>query len=389
MAGEGRLDGRFRRIAVADFAEYDHVRVLAHDIRQRGLEGDVDLGVERALRDALDHVFHRIFDRGDAAVDTVEIVDAAIEGRGFSGAGRAGDHDDAAGQIEHIVVEPAQGSGKHPDFIERHQLGAAQQAQDDLFTVDGDINGHPNIDLTAGLRIFEIDMAVLVVTAFGDIGFGHDLDAVDQGRRDFFVEGLIDRQHAVATKANPDLILHRFDVDVAGLGLHGVGQQGVDPFDDPDGFVGLDRGRQHRLAVALVAFQHFADGAFAGDQRHQFLAEQARRVIASARVEGVGEGDQHPVFLGADRDEVALQEPVGIAFFQQLAIHVAQFEGDLRKAQLIGQHVDQLVFLDEMVFQQDVAQFFSAAGFPLQGQGGAQILLPQITQLHQQRADAH
>jgi len=50
-----------------------------------------------------------------------------------------------------------------------------------------------------------------------------------------------------------------------------------------------------------------------------------------------------------------LQVPVWVCFFQQSPIYVAQFWRDLRKAQLIGENLDEFVFRDEMVFQQDVA----------------------------------
>lgn len=58
-------------------AQHDDVRVLAHDMAQRFLESHVELRIDRALRDAVDHVLHRVLGGDDAGVVAVEIVDRA------------------------------------------------------------------------------------------------------------------------------------------------------------------------------------------------------------------------------------------------------------------------------------------------------------------------
>ena len=52
VAGERRLDGDLGRLAVADFADQDDVRVVAQDAPQARGERQADLGVHLDLVDA-------------------------------------------------------------------------------------------------------------------------------------------------------------------------------------------------------------------------------------------------------------------------------------------------------------------------------------------------
>ena len=63
LAGERSLDGELSRIAVADLADDDHLRILSHQRTQAGLQIEASGDVHLALRDALD----RHLDRHDAA----------------------------------------------------------------------------------------------------------------------------------------------------------------------------------------------------------------------------------------------------------------------------------------------------------------------------------
>jgi hypothetical protein len=66
VAGERRLDRHFGGIGIADLADDDHIRVLADDVAQGFLKGEVDLGIDRALGHPLDHVLHRLLGGDDA-----------------------------------------------------------------------------------------------------------------------------------------------------------------------------------------------------------------------------------------------------------------------------------------------------------------------------------
>ncbi len=65
VPGEGRLDGNFGSLLVADFAHQDHIGVLPHDGTQPLGKGQFDLGIDLDLADAFDLVFNRIFNGDD------------------------------------------------------------------------------------------------------------------------------------------------------------------------------------------------------------------------------------------------------------------------------------------------------------------------------------
>ena len=68
VAGLRRLDGDLGGLQVADFADHDHVRVLAQEGAQRGGEGQADLVVDVDLVDAGQIDFRRIFGGRDVGV---------------------------------------------------------------------------------------------------------------------------------------------------------------------------------------------------------------------------------------------------------------------------------------------------------------------------------
>jgi len=52
MAGQRRADGNFRGFQVADFADHDHVRILAQNVTQTHREGQPDIRPHRDLVDS-------------------------------------------------------------------------------------------------------------------------------------------------------------------------------------------------------------------------------------------------------------------------------------------------------------------------------------------------
>ena len=99
----------------------------------------------------------------------------------------------------------------------------------------------------------EFDTAVLRQPAFGDIEVGHDLDSRRDGkgqvprRRDHFV------QDAVGLDADPEFVLERLEVQVAGVVLDRQQQDHVEQFADRGAVgQGLDAGEVDRpVAVEL------------------------------------------------------------------------------------------------------------------------------------------
>ena len=99
MAGERRLHGDLRRFLVANFADENHVRVVAQNRTQSARKRQPGLFVDLDLVDALELVFHRVFNRDDFADGIVDFVERGVKRGGFAAAGRAGDEDDAVRQL--------------------------------------------------------------------------------------------------------------------------------------------------------------------------------------------------------------------------------------------------------------------------------------------------
>ena len=62
MPGQRRLHGDLRGLQVADFADHDHVRILAQDRAQQAGEGQADLRLDLDLVDAAQLVLDRVLD---------------------------------------------------------------------------------------------------------------------------------------------------------------------------------------------------------------------------------------------------------------------------------------------------------------------------------------
>ena len=72
VAGQRRLDGDVRGLAVADLADHDHVGVGAQHRAQADVEGDAGLRRDLHLLDAGDALLDGVLDREDAAFAVVE-----------------------------------------------------------------------------------------------------------------------------------------------------------------------------------------------------------------------------------------------------------------------------------------------------------------------------
>jgi hypothetical protein len=103
VAGEGGLDGDLRRLEIANLADEDLVRILPQDRTQARRERDADVGVDRALNDAVDLILDRIFAGDDFVGDFVEFVERRIERGGFARTGGAGDQRDAVGALDDLA----------------------------------------------------------------------------------------------------------------------------------------------------------------------------------------------------------------------------------------------------------------------------------------------
>ena len=223
----GGLDGRLGSLQIADFADHDHVRILAQEGFQGRSEGQPHLGIDVHLVDAGHVDFDRVFAGRDVAVFGVQDIDAGIERHGLAAAGRTRDEDHAVGFGQRIQIKLAL-----EVFVTEHldaelRRGRVEDTQHDLLAkqrragVDAKIDG-------AVFRQPQLDAPVLRHATFGDIQPRHDLET----RRDLV--GQCERrrshllQHAVEAGTHPVVLLVGLEMDVRGAALDRIEHDLVD-----------------------------------------------------------------------------------------------------------------------------------------------------------------
>ena len=198
----------------------------------------------------------------------VQAAQGGIERGALPRAGRTGHQDHAVSAPDQrlILVELV---GQEAQLLQRHvDVLLVQDAEHDLLAVDGGEAGDPQIKLAAvdGER----GAAVLGTPGLGDVHVAHDLDAREHGgllgaRHD---HGLL--QHPVDAVTDPQPVLLRLQVNVAGLGADGAVQDRV--------------GEAHHRRVVHVRVGHPGGarrGRIAG-----VVAQRVQRVVRGAeRVE--------------------------------------------------------------------------------------------------------
>ena len=132
---QGGVDGDAGCFHVSNFPDHDDVGSLAEHGAQGGGEGHADIRLYHYLVDAGEFVFHRVFHRDDFFIRAVDVVQARVKGRGFTGTGRTRHQDNAvrqrdeAGEHSFIIREKSE-LGKA-----QHQGGFVQDTHDDAFPV--------------------------------------------------------------------------------------------------------------------------------------------------------------------------------------------------------------------------------------------------------------
>ena len=216
------------------------------------------------------------------------------------------------------------------------RLRFVQQAQHDLFAVHGGHDGDAQVVVLAADA--DAHAPVLRQAAFGDVQAAHDLEARDQRQLHLLGRRRRVHQHAVDAVAQPQRLLERLDVDVAGAVFDGLDQDEVGQLDDRgflagggqlvevdllDGFPGDLHavGVGLRLALLLGVLDdvlHAAalggidvvelveDGLFRGDQRGDFQPGDAPHVVDGQHVERVGHRQEQLVLQPRDRDDLVV-----------------------------------------------------------------------------------
>ena len=236
VAGQRRLDRHLGGGQIADLADHDDVRVLAHQRAQAFGEAHVDGRMHlRLVEGRLDHL-DRVFDGADVDLVGGQLLERGVQRRRLARAGRPGDQDDAVRPRDQLL--PALGivgaETQRLDVLHRrlgvedahHQLLAKSRGQ------GGQAHFHLGADLVHRVRALGLDAPVERAAAFDHVHAAEQLDArghrVHHAQR-HLVDGV---QHAVDAKADGAHVAARFQVDIAGALVEGVLPQPVDHLHD-------------------------------------------------------------------------------------------------------------------------------------------------------------
>ena len=102
VTGERGLNGNLRRLKVACLAYHNTIRVLAQERSQGSRKGQTDGFVHRQLHDAFQIVFDGLLRSNQLRIDCVDLAQAGVKSRCFSGTGRSGCDEDAVRSLDHF-----------------------------------------------------------------------------------------------------------------------------------------------------------------------------------------------------------------------------------------------------------------------------------------------
>ena len=170
------------------------------------------------LVDAVDLVFHRVFNGNDFDFWRIEFGQRGVQRGGFARTGWAGDQQNAVRLLQHFLKARHKVFAK-PQFgkIQHHGF-AVQQAHHHRLTVRGGNTGHTQIQLLA--LHSRHDAAVLWQAALGDIELGHDLDAADDGGGQIQRRAFAFFQHPVDAVTHLQARFEGLDMDVGCAHFH-------------------------------------------------------------------------------------------------------------------------------------------------------------------------
>src|SRR5215468_9420776 len=226
MAGQRRMDGYVRRLAVADLANHDDIGILANKSTYRGGEGQANCRLDLRLIDARDLVFDRIFDGKDLLRRLVQDRQHGGKRRRLSASSRAGDEDQPMRQRQQ-TAQCSFIAGDQSDLAQVEQPSIArQQAYDHALAVLGRHGSDTNIDISpAGPRSRG---SVLRQTAFRNVETSEDLDTRYDSLRRRVRRKRDGAENSVNSHTHNQSGPEWFDVDVAGSQFHRTLQQIVD-----------------------------------------------------------------------------------------------------------------------------------------------------------------
>ena len=409
VARERRLHRNLRRLHVADLAHEDPIGILPQDRPQAGREGVADLRVDRHLHDAFDVVFHGVFRGDQLLLDAIELGEGRIE-RGRLARTRGPRHqDDAVGPVDHLT-EPPQHVGRHAELLEiERDHATVEHPHHHALAEKRRQHAHAEVDRMAAHR--QLDPAVLRKTPLGDVEIRHHLDPSGDRKGEMLRRRHHLLQHAVGLQPDPELMLERLEVDVAGAVADRHQEHHVEELADRRALGQrlnareVDRavpvGRRSRCSLQVLVAGQFVDDRFdrvgrgriilldrllnLGFRRHADLdvvAEQHPQLVGDLNLLRLRRRDREPVALQRERhDAVELRHRLADDL-QHVALErrVSQL-GDGRSP-LLGERLRQLLLRDHRHRDADAAQQLAAAR-SLFGQHRFELLLVDDAEVDQ------
>ena len=226
---------------VTHLADQDDVGCLAqHGANDQG-EVEPDLVPDFDLIDPRQVVLDRVLGGDDFAVGTVQRVQCRVQRGGLSRPGRAGHQNDSVGAADQRV-EVAEVPLGEPQLADADlDVVFVQQPHDAGLAVVGRDDADPQVELLVAHG--DLDPPVGRSPLFGDVDLGQDLDAGDDRREHPAGGAFAFDADAVDPIADPDPILKRLDMDVAGPQLDRFLDHQVDQ-PDHRGAAVVDRPRR-------------------------------------------------------------------------------------------------------------------------------------------------
>ena len=269
---------------VTDFADHDHVRILAQNRPQTTGERHVGFAVDRRLADAGQVVFHRVFDGQDVAGRRVEVAERGIQAGGFARAGGPGHQKNSVGPGQD-VFKAAQGGCGHAQALQVEAPGLfVEQAHHHALAMGRRQSRDAHIDFMPGQS--KADAAVLRHALFSDVEARHDFDPRHQQVRQLTFGPQHFAQLAIDAHAHRQVMLEGFQVHIRGFLAHGFTQQRVDQTNDRRITLLLQQvgglrhllGHAHQVEFAVEPLRHLLGRALPGAVAEgQTLAEQCIR----------------------------------------------------------------------------------------------------------------
>ena len=212
MPRERRVYRESRGLVVADLADHDDVRVLAHERAQTVSEREADVGAHLCLIDARHLVFDRVLDGRDVDAGRVQEIKHGVERRRLSASGGTGREDESGGFLDRLVKRFKSVAVESQSLECEPCAPFAQKAHHGLLAEIGrerrDTERH-----FLSVRI-ELEASVLRKALLIELHAGENFDAGGDGRG-----GGLGKRHrvvedAVDAIAHQKLVLLRLDVDI-------------------------------------------------------------------------------------------------------------------------------------------------------------------------------